>query len=202
MKKKMIMAMAMVMLLSGCAEIKVTTSDIQEKTSSATTAAVTEEKTTKAEAETTSVAKQETASAAESAADTGSDAAVQEETEETIVQKNPFEGTYSESNSGRGIITVTDKGDFYNINIHWAGSAFECAEWDFTGMFNGRQVLTYSDCVKKHLVYSEDGSCTSETIYTDGTGTLRVSEDGEHIVMTWKDDVEDEGSGYYFYKQE
>lgn len=115
--------------------------------------------------------------------------------------EDAYEGTYSESHAHRGVITVTSAGgSTYNVHIHWAGSAAEEAVWDFSGEFNGRQVLNYSNCTKTHNIYDENGLVSSEVEYTDGTGYLQIAEDGENVGFTWHDNVEDAGADSYFIK--
>ena len=121
------------------------------------------------------------------------------ETRMTSDESDPFVGDYRESHAGRGVVTITkdvNTENGYNVHIDWAGSAFESATWDFTGEFSGRQVLEYSDCTKKHLTYSEDGSCEFETEYTDGTGYIKVTDEG----LFWSDNKENTGDDFVFIK--
>lgn len=125
------------------------------------------------------------------------DAGITDETPEDV-----FAGTYSEQYAHRGVITVTNNGDnTYMVHIHWAGSALESAEWDFTGEFNGRQVLYYTDCMKTHIIYNQDGERTEEIEYTNGTGHLQIAEEGTKTGLVWVDDVENAAEDAFFIKE-
>ncbi len=128
--------------------------------------------------------------------------AVSDDQQSKPMIEDAFEGTYSESHAHRGVITVTNAGgSTYNVHIRWAGSALEEAVWDFSGEFNGRQVLNYNNCTKTHNIYDENGLVSSEVEYTDGTGYLQIAEDGENVGFTWQDDVEGAGDDSYFIKE-
>ncbi len=108
-----------------------------------------------------------------------------------------FAGEYLEEYAGRCQITITKNDTGYDVHIRWAGSASDHAEWDFSGEFDGKGVLYYSDCIKKTTVYAPDKS--TETInYTDGTGYLRVSEEGTKTGLIWVDDIEHAADDYFF----
>lgn len=113
-----------------------------------------------------------------------------------------FEGEFRESRSGRAKITVTKiEGSNYSVHISWGCSASDVAVWDMTGEFDGRNMLRYSDCVSGCRRYSEDGSYTEETNFTDGTGYLKISQDGEEVGLFWGDDVYGAGDGFWFVRE-
>ena len=118
-----------------------------------------------------------------------------------VTNGDPFVGIYTEEYAHRGVIAVNSNGDSYVVSIHWSSSAATSSEWTFTGSFNGRQVLYYDDCVKTNLTYSEDGSCTSEQVYTNGTGYIRIAEEGTKTGLTWSDDMENAGADAFFLKE-
>jgi len=125
------------------------------------------------------------------------DAGITDETPEDV-----FAGTYSEQYAHRGVITVTNNGNnTYMVHIHWAGSALESAEWEFSGEFNGRQVLYYTDCVKTHVIYNEEGNRTEEIEYTNGTGHLQIAEEGTKTGLVWVDDMENAAEDAFFIKE-
>lgn len=117
------------------------------------------------------------------------------------INDDPYVGSYYEEHAHRGKISVDHNEDSYVVTIHWAGSADTASEWKFTGEFNGRQVLYYDDCVRTNLTYSEDGSCTSEQVYTNGTGYIRIAEEGTKTGLTWSDDMENAGADAFFIKE-
>ena len=125
------------------------------------------------------------------------DAGITDETPEDV-----FAGTYAEQYAHRGVITVMNNGDnTYMVHIHWSGSAWESAEWDFSGEFNGRQVLYYTDCVKTHVSYTEEGDREEEIEYTNGTGHLQIAEEGTKTGLVWVDDVENAAEDAFFIKE-
>ena len=215
MKKKIISMITIAMMLSGCGVIDPAApagntdptqavteaatetateavTEAAEPTATPTEAAATEEVTVEKEPETAAHVTEETVAETTAA-----------EENPAPVTEDPFAGTYRESLSGRCGITLTNHGNGgYNVHIHWGASAFECAQWDFSGEFDGRQVLRYSDCVKKHLINTDGSDFTEETVYTDGTGYIRISEDGENVGLIWVDDNDNSGAEYFYVKEE
>lgn len=114
---------------------------------------------------------------------------------------DPFAGIYVEDVAYRGSIEVNSNGNGgYNVLVHWPVSANEYVDWTFSGEFNGRQVLDYSDCTKTVYTYHEDGTLTTDTEYTNGTGYIRISEEGTKTGLVWSDDQEDAGGEAFFAK--
>lgn len=83
------------------------------------------------------------------------------------------------------------------IHIHWGSSASEASEWDMTGEFDSETAsVYYTDCIKKDMVFNEDGSVKSEEqVYENGKGTIFFHEDG---TMTWEDLAENIAEGAVF----
>ena len=226
MKKKIIMLMTLAMALTGCGIMEPAAPS--GNTSAATEAAAEKETEAATEAETdaatdaateaateagTEKASETAAPATEAAARTetvaGTDAPAAEASESAATAADeassfadPFEGSYRESLSGRCVITLKNNGHGYDGHIHWSSSASECSEWDFSGEFNGRQVLYYNDCTRAERVYTEDGSYTETIITTNGTGYIRIAEEGEHTGLTWVDDNDDSGAQYFYEKED
>ena len=114
---------------------------------------------------------------------------------------DPFAGIYVEDVAYRGSIEVNSNGNGgYNVLVHWPVSANEYVDWTFSGEFNGRQVLDYSDCTKTVYTYHEDGTLTTDTEYTNGTGYIRISEEGTKTGLVWSDDKENAGGEAFFAK--
>ncbi|GEM_PF-3164595 len=126
-----------------------------------------------------------------------------EEIGETMpeIPENPFVGSYSEEIADREIMDITFGEDqIYHVSVHWAGSAFDFVEWEFSGEFNGRQTLYYTDCVKKYVSYTQDGLREEKIEYTDGTGFLKIAEEGTKTGIVWSDDQENIGEDSFFIK--
>ena len=57
--------------------------------------------------------------------------------------------------------------------------------------------MDYADCVRKDVVYNEDGTIESETIvYENGSGTITFS--SEDYSLTWDDAEEHIADGMIF----
>ena len=111
-----------------------------------------------------------------------------------------FAGTYVESIAGRGVIEVESAGDnAYNVRIHWSDTAFSYTEWTFTGESDDGRTLTYSDCVKNCVTFTDEENSTTETVYTDGSGSLQLSEDGTGLV--WDDRMENVAADSLFVRE-
>lgn len=120
----------------------------------------------------------------------GTASAAQEYAEED--GQNPvmnFIGIYG---CGRATMTVEADGmDGARINVHWASSAFEHGEWNMSGKFDmDTLTVEYADCVKKDVVYKDEGVIESETIeYENGTGSITFK-NANPLAIIWKDDQE------------
>ncbi|WP_303834271.1 hypothetical protein [Ruminococcus flavefaciens] len=209
MKRKMIAALAFTMLLCGCGE----TSDEQkaDTVSENTTTAV----TTSAESTTTETASAETVTTTASAANTEDEnaaattvTAAYEDTSVTVIESltdavynDLFAGYYLDENSSAALSIDCTNDKLYKIIVSRKISETETEEWYFTGEFNGRQVLSYDSCIKSLMTVAEDGSVSSEQEYSDGTGYVRISEEGTKTGLVWSDDKEDAGSSFLFIKQ-
>ena len=150
-------------------------------------------------------------STTEAAAEETTEAAAEETTEAAAEETNAplvgiFEGTYVEQNAGRGVITITNNmNDTYSVEIKWSESAFATNAWAFSGEFNGRQVLEYSNCVKTHTEFGEDGNPTTDAdgnqtpiiVYEGGTGYLQLKDEG----LYWVDNKEHIADEALFVKQ-
>ncbi len=117
---------------------------------------------------------------------------------EAPTEKDLFAGDYAEEHSSRCQIEVRNTGNGYHVHIYWSGSFNEFGEWDFNGDFNDRAVLYYTDCVMKHVTFNADGTSNEEIEYTDGSGYLKISEEGTKTGLTWHDDQENIADEYFF----
>ena len=96
-----------------------------------------------------------------------------------------FIGTYS---NGRAIITVSGQGSQdAAVNVKWGSSAFVSSEWNMSGKVTeegGKVIITYSNCIMKTVIYSEDGVLKEDkTDYENGSGKFIFS--GNQVV--WED---------------
>lgn len=107
-----------------------------------------------------------------------------------------FIGNYA---SGRCniVVSATGKSDaaFY---ITWSSSAAEHSEWQMSGTLDlDTLAVHYSNCVKKDVVFKEDGSVEEETVvYENGSGIMQFKD--SPIAVIWTDDQEDVASGIVF----
>ena len=114
-----------------------------------------------------------------------------------IPDGDPFLGTFVEEKSGLGSMSVTTDGDLYYVTADWSNDPSESMEWTFSGHFNARAVMQYSDCTKVVTDYDADGNGTSTVAYTGGTGYIRMNDYG----IEWSDDQGDIVAGTFFSRQ-
>lgn len=88
-----------------------------------------------------------------------------------------LEGVYDDITSERAFMDITAEGDMVKVIILWSDSAEQTTLWEFIGAPDG-DTITYDDCVKTVITADEKGNENYEFIYTDGVGTLTVTEDG------------------------
>ena len=109
-------------------------------------------------------------------------------------ESDPYAGHFYDEVSQRCNIEITKSDSFdtdytYNVTVRWSSSAFDTTEWTFSGQFNGRGVLSYTNCESKHYVTTSDDSEPQVTVdYSNGTGYLSVSERGDKTGFVWNDD--------------
>ena len=224
MKKRIIAAITMSMLLVGCGEFSVKDADLSELRSEITTtvastnaATAAKEKTTEASAATDDVAEKpaeekKPAEKTDVSADTQSEAVpspVEVQADNTASDpqpsadtafRDPFAGNFYESKVGRGMMTITNIGDAtYNVKVSWPGTASGEMIYEVSGQFNGRGVMHYSGCVKKYRMTTDNINFTEEIEYSDGTGYFMASNDGENEGIIWHSDKEEDAcDGFWF----
>ena len=104
--------------------------------------------------------------------------------------QNPVMGFIGPYAYGRaGMYIEADGMHNARVSVAWGSSALEHSEWTMSGPFDEETLtITYSDCVRKDIVFNEDGSVKSETIaYENGTGTITFRDNGD-LSLVWKDD--------------
>ena len=119
-------------------------------------------------------------------------------TSSPIPADNPYNGTYVEPIAGRGVINITGSGTNYYVTVTWPSSAFETGEWSFSGEFDGRGVLHYTNCSKVVTTFTEDGIGHPTEEYSGGSGYLQMA--GENAVV-WVDDQENVAADTEFVRQ-
>lgn len=98
-----------------------------------------------------------------------------------------FIGPYAYGSAGMYI--EAGGGHDARVSVAWGSSTGKRSEWIMSGPFDEKTLtITYSNCVRKDLVFNENGDVESETIaYENGTGTITFQE-GENTSLVWKDD--------------
>ena len=105
------------------------------------------------------------------------------------VEGDVYAGSYYEETAGRGMMDITRNSDgTYSVEVNWASSASEKNIWNFSGEFDGRGVLRYTNCRKTNATYDANGVMTPCTIYTMGSGYIEFKDEG---VLEWHDDMGD-----------
>ena len=205
----------MTMLLCGCSQEE-THQKQKHSSTAATTTAATAEITTAASqeeaattaadtaAETTTTAVADTASdtTTDSSAET-TDAAYESAGSHVNLDMNDlFAGQFIDENNSNFTMTLDNIGNGYKVNITRKVSDTQIDHWYITGEFNGRAVLHYANCSKYIVTLDENGMTSStETVYTNGTGYIAISERGaDDTGYVWYVDVDNAGSGAFFKK--
>ena len=119
-----------------------------------------------------------------------------------IDDENPiaaFEGRWI---SGRATLTIEELDDVVYCTIHWAGSAFDAAEWSYEGCLYDEisgGLTTFEIGVKTINVYDESGEVvSSEQVFDDGAAAFKLNEDG---TLTWTDFKETPGENELVFKR-
>lgn len=105
-----------------------------------------------------------------------------------------FIGTYAKDRCS--ILVEADGDENAKFTVWWGSSAAEHAEWTMSGKLDTETLtVDYTDCVKKDVVFKEDGTVDTETVeYENGTGTFKF--DGS--TLTWTDNNENAADGMVF----
>ncbi len=105
-------------------------------------------------------------------------------------------GDYMDSVGQRASMKISGPASMYSVTIHWGGSYNESAEWEFSGYFDSKGVLSYSDCTKKIVTYDASGRASAVVSYSYGSGSLVYSAANGSIA--WTDDQEGKGANCRF----
>ena len=93
-------------------------------------------------------------------------------------------------------MTISGGPDVFNVSVRWPNSASEYSTWTFSGSFDGRAVMHYSDSTMKTVTVDEKGNETSLLKYNNGTGYLQMTDTG----LTWVEDGRGESGAASFVK--
>ena len=106
-------------------------------------------------------------------------------------------GWYQDETSQRAMMFIeAGAGNTAVVRISWANSASETVEWEMSGELDTDTLtIAYTNAVMKNCVYDENGNCTAETVYENGTGRFTIREDG---AILWQDDAENAGADCVF----
>lgn len=112
------------------------------------------------------------------------------------VDGDAYAGSYYEQSAGRATMEVTRNSDgTYSVEVAWPSSANETNYWNFTGSFDGKGNLKYTNCRKTTAAVNADGSYTYDscglmtpyTVYSAGSGSLKFDDRG----IIWTDNMGD-----------
>lgn len=104
-----------------------------------------------------------------------------------------FSGTWAEEVAKKGTITISQTASgVYAITAEWPESAAARDFWTMEATDNGNGTLTYSNAVLEVRTYSEDGSYTTETRYTDGSGFFQLDSNAKLVWTDMKGDISTE----------
>lgn len=108
-----------------------------------------------------------------------------------------YVGTWQDSYSQRCNLEITQLNESQvSAEIHWSSSATEDSQWTMTGTYQPDGTVEYSDGCLSNLVYGNDGSVSSQNVYTNGTGRFFI----ENGILYWEDDVDNQGAQCTFEK--
>lgn len=112
------------------------------------------------------------------------------------VDGDAYAGSYYEQSAGRATMEVTRNSDgTYSVEVAWPSSANETNYWNFTGSFDGKGNLKYTNCRKTTAAVNADGSYTYDscglmtpyTVYSAGSGSIKFDDRG----IIWTDNMGD-----------
>ena len=107
-------------------------------------------------------------------------------TDDAQTQDADFVGQYYVGDGNLSILQQEDGN--YLIEVWWGINAAQHGEWVMHGKYDGVDTITYSDCVKHEYTLKDNGEVdTDETIYTDGTGSIKIV---NNSTIMWNDDME------------
>ena len=109
-----------------------------------------------------------------------------------------YAGTYVESIAKRATIEITGSPALYYVKITWPNGAAENNVWSFSGTFDADGIMSYTNASKTVTTYDSEGTGVFTTAYTDGTGKLVYSANGNSLY--WTDNKESAGDGTSFFK--
>lgn len=108
-----------------------------------------------------------------------------------------FVGQWGDTVSQRCNMNIQYSDGKYYIDINWSSSASENTHWSFVGEYTSEfeGIFYEGSCTEE--IYTEEGECQENCIYTDGTGVIAIGTDGK---LYWTDYKEQMGNGCVFEK--
>ena len=105
-----------------------------------------------------------------------------------------FSGEWTDEAGGPTVIDLwRDDAGLWHGEISRSDTEDSASFWSFSGEGNG-DTISYSDMQRVRGLYDEEGEVTEESIYTDGSGKLILTEQR----LSWQDDKEGAGNGLIF----
>ena len=112
-----------------------------------------------------------------------------------VVYSTDYNGIYYDAVSQRAVITIVGGPTVFSATVSWANSVNETVTWSFSGSFDSRAVMYYSNCVKATITFDAVGNQSKVIDYSNGTGYIQMTGSG----LLWVDDGR--GGGMNFIKQ-
>ena len=103
-----------------------------------------------------------------------------------------FTGIWADTASGRGVVTITARGEGCDIKINWGDSANVYNLWTMTATLENGE-LRYNDCVSNVRTYETEDKYTDEVQSQNGAGRFYL-DGGQNLI--WEAEGADEGVAY------
>ncbi len=115
--------------------------------------------------------------------------------DEEAAADNPVAAYAGQYYIGKGNLSISPEGaDGALIQVWWGSSAAEHSEWVMHGTFDeSTKTITYSDCEKHDITLNENSEVEKdETAYTNGTGSVKINDNGSVIWIDDQDHIADD----------
>ena len=103
-----------------------------------------------------------------------------------------FTGIWADTASGRGVVTITARGEGCDIKINWGDSANVYNLWTMTATLENGE-LRYNDCVSTVRTYETEDKYTDEVQSQNGAGRFYL-DGGQNLI--WEAEGADEGVAF------
>ena len=111
-----------------------------------------------------------------------------------------FAGRWQDSSTPQTIVDITATGtNTFHALVNRAESESLTSRWEFDGTYDsGTDRLNYTVCTKKQITKASDGSESTESVYTDGSGYMQIL--AKTGILYWTDNKENTGANREFKK--